>query len=125
MVSKSNTKLVLAILIILLIGFTKLFFNENDSIILAVVGPDHITVDDFIKSYSFGSSKLKSKNNPKNSYLESMINEMILSQELSKNKKYMIKDNDSRLELLRKELIVEKIFKTQVEDKIKITDEEI
>ena len=125
MVSKSNTKLVLAILIILLIGFTKLFFNENDSIILAVVGPDHITVDDFIKSYSFGSSKLKSKNNPKNSYLESMINEMILSQELSKNKKYMIKDNDSRLELLRKELIVEKIFKTEVEDKIEITDEEI
>ena len=125
MLNSRNKKLALICAIFGLFGYYILYDKENDSPILAVVGSSYISVDEFIKSYSFGSSQLKAKENPKLSYLEAMINERILSQDFSKNKKYSIKDNDSRIELLKKELIVEKIFENEVEDKVEISDKEV
>ena len=125
MLNIRNKILALICIILGLIGYYVLHDKENDAPILAVVGSSYISVDEFIKSYSFGSSQLKAKENPKLSYLEAMINERILAQDLSKNKKYSIEDSDLRIELLRKELIVEKIFENQVEDKVEISDEEV
>ena len=123
MLNSRNKILALICIILCLIGYYVLHDKENDALILAVVGSSYISVDEFIKSYSFGSSQLKAKENPKLSYLEAMINERILAQDLSKNKKYSIEDSDLRIELLRKELIVEKIFENQVEDRVEISDE--
>ena len=125
MLNSRNKILALICIVLGLIGYYVLHDKENDTLILAIVGSSYISVDEFIKSYSFGSSQLKAKENPKLSYLEAMINERILAQDLSKNKKYSIEDSDSRIELLRKELIVEKIFENQVEDKVEILDEEV
>ena len=120
-----NKILALICIMLGLIGYYVLHHKKNDAPILAVVGSSHISVDEFIKSYSFGSSQLKAKENPKLSYLHAMINERVLAQNLSKNKKYSIEDSDLRIELLRKELIVEKIFENQVEDRVEISEEEV
>lgn len=121
----SNFQLIIILFIFLSFIFYKLFHKDHDSLILATIGEEHITVDQFINNYSFGSSKLKPKNNTKLFYLKAMINEMILAQELSKYKQHIIKDDDPRLDLLEQELLVENIFEIEVDNKISVTNEEI
>ena len=93
--------------------------------ILAKVGKHSISVDQFIKSYSFGPSALKEGANPKVDYLNAMINELFLYEMLSQNHQYSISQTDSRLMLLKDEYLVEKMFTENVNENIYITDEEI
>ena len=118
----SNFQLIIILFIFLSFIFYKLFHKDHDSLILATIGEEHITVDQFINNYSFGSSKLKPKNNTKLFYLKAMINEMVLAQELSKYKQHIIKDDDPRLDLLEQELLVENIFEIEVDNKISVTN---
>jgi len=124
--TKVNNKLPIIILfIIFAFGIFKYVNKNEDSLILATIGEDNITVDQFINSYSFGSSALKPNPDPKLFFLNAMINEIVLARELSENKQYKIENDDSRIELLKQELVVENIFKIEVENTIKITKEEV
>ena len=100
-------------------------YQTYNSSMLATVGDTNITLEQFTNSYSFGPSNLKPKNDPKLFYLEAMINEIVLAQELTKNKQYFIKDDDPRLKLLKQELIIEKIFEIEVDKKLIVTNKEI
>ena len=125
MIKSNQVKLILILFIILLFVFYKLDYKDQNYLILATVGERQITAEQFIRSYNFGSSKLKPKNNTKLFYLKAMINEMVLAQELSKYKQHIIKDDDPRLNLLKQELLVENIFEIEVDNKISVTNEEI
>jgi hypothetical protein len=93
--------------------------------IIAYVGDSKISVKDFQLNYEFGFAHLKKEGNKKLSYLEFMIDEALLSQEgyrLGLDLKEEIKNKEK--ELLT-ELLVEELFKKEVDDKIIISDDEI
>ena len=119
---KFNYKLAIIILsIAFLFGYFRIFTINNNSNAVAIIGEEKITVNQFINSYSFGSSLLKPKPRPKLFFLNAMINEMVLAKELSKNAKHKIQNDDFRIELLKQELLIENIFKIEVDNKINIT----
>ena len=55
--------------------------SESDSDIVAYVGNQEISARDFQLNYEFGFAHLKTTNDRKYSYLQFMINELLLSQE--------------------------------------------
>ena len=123
---KFNYKLAIIILsIVFLFGYFRIFIINDNSNAVAIIGEDKITVNQFINSYSFGSSLLKPKPRPKLFFLNAMINEIVLAKELSKNVKHKIQNNDFRIKLLKQELLIENIFKIEVDDNINITKEEL
>ena len=65
MLKSNQVQLILILFIILLFVFYKLDYKDQNYLILATVGERQITAEQFIRSYSFGSSKLKPKNNTK------------------------------------------------------------
>ena len=123
---KFNYKLAIIILsIAFLFGYFRIFTINNNSNAVAIIGEEKITVNQFINSYSFGSSLLKPKPRPKLFFLNAMINEMVLAKELSNNAKHKIQNDDFRIELLKQELLIENIFRIEVDNKINITKEEL
>jgi len=123
---KFNFKLATIVLFIfLLFGYFKIFIINDNSNAVAIIGEDKITVNQFINSYSFGSSLLKPKPSPKLFFLNAMINEIVLAKELSKNVKHKIRNDDFRIELLKQELLIENVFKIEVDNKININKEEL
>lgn len=98
---------------------------ESDVVVLAQVGDKIITVDDFRYNYEFGFPHLKKGPDRKRSYLEYMIKEKILAcagYRLGLNEA----DRVQRLEKeLLEELLVEEFFKSEVHNKIRITDDEV
>ena len=66
MLRTSKISLILILFIILVLLFIKVVHKYQNPSILATIGSDHITVDNFIKSYSVGSSKLKPQKKEEN-----------------------------------------------------------
>ena len=99
--------------------------DENNSPIVAKIGDEFITVSEFENSYNSGLSVLKKIGDAKHSYLDAMIHEKMLLHlpevKVNMSDPFLTKS----LELLKQELIVEKMFYVDVDDKIQITDEEI
>ncbi len=96
---------------------------END--IIAYVGDYKISVRDFQLNYEFGFAHLKTKGNEKLSYLEYMIDEALLSQEGYRLELDLSEQIKSKEKALLNELLVEELFKKEVDDKINISDDEI
>ncbi len=99
--------------------------KDPENITLAKVGDHVITVRDFRLNYEFGLPHLKKDPDRKRSYLNYMIDEIILAEEgynLGFDKNERVKDLEKDL---LDELLVEEFFTDQVNNKIKVTDDEI
>ncbi|MEN8193694.1 MAG: hypothetical protein ABFS12_12805, partial [Bacteroidota bacterium] len=98
---------------------------NKKEIILATVGNENITVEDFRRNYEFGLPHLKNEPNRKLSYLNYMIYEKILSMEGYKlgfeNSKRVKKSEQELLD----ELLVEELFIKNVNSKIVIKPDEV
>ena len=121
---KYKTILLFGILLFLLFGCSKKKSQlEND--IVAYVGDYKISARDFQLNYEFGFSNLKTKGIEKLSYLEYMIDEALLSQEGYRLELDLSEQIQSKEKALLNELLVEELFKKEVDDKINISDNEI
>jgi len=99
--------------------------HTPDAIVLAKVGHSEISLDDFRLSYEFGLPFLKTGPDRKLSYLQKMIDEKLLSlkgYELHLDKSERVQRLVKNLE---RELVVEQVFRDNVEGKVNISDEEI
>ncbi len=96
-----------------------------EDVVVATVGDQSITVADFRRNYEFGLPHLKRDPDRKKSYLDYMIKEKVLSLEgyelgLDKSQRVQKLEQD-----LANELLIEELFRQEVNDKIHITPEEI
>ncbi len=92
---------------------------------MAKVGDEVITVKDFRYNYELGLPLLKSGPDPKRTYLLYMIKEKTLA---AQGKKMGLEKSERVIQLekeLLDELLVEQLFEKEVNEKIKITPEEI
>jgi len=92
---------------------------------VAQVGERTITAREFQLNYEFGFSSLKKMPDRKLSYLESMINELLLSMEgyrLGLDKTERVQNLEAGL---LQELLFEELLRTQVSETITVSDEEI
>ena len=115
--------------VVVFISFLSTGCNEKqisaEPEIVARVGERTITAREFQLNYEFGFSSLKKTPNRKLSYLESMINELMLSLEgyrlgLDKTERVQKLEAD-----LLQELLIEEHLRTQVTETIAVSDEEI
>lgn len=100
-------------------------FAPKKEVILARMGNEVITVNDFRNNYEMGFGHLKTGENRKKTYLNFMINEKLLAmegQKLGFDKKKRIIESSKALE---KELLIEALIETKVKNKINITENEI
>ena len=123
-------KQTILLLIVMLLIATIFNFNcgkktEPDQVVLAKVGDKVITAEEFRFNYEFGLPHLKLGPNPKESYLNYMIKEELLA--LAGYDEGL--DNSERVQRLEneltEELLVEQLFKKEVDDKITVTPDEI
>ncbi len=117
---------------LLIIPFLFIFFyltcgktTDSNQVVVARVGNRNITVEDFRYNYEFGLPHLKQGPDRKRSYLDFMIKEQILSLDGYR----LGLDKTKRVQMLEKELLdellVEELFRKEVNEKIKISPEEI
>ena len=99
--------------------------SDKKEVILATVADDQITVEDFRRNYEFGLPHLKQEPDRKLSYLNYMIYERVLSLEGYK----LGFDNSPRVKKYEKELLdellIEELFKKNVNSKIEVKPEEV
>jgi len=113
------------LIVMLLIGCDQKA-DQSDEQILATVGETRISAKEFINSYNAGSSLLKDIDHPRQSFLNAMINEEILAAKLRQDSHYANRPATLKaLELLEQELLVERLFKVEVHDKVQVSDTEI
>lgn len=118
------------LLIMLLLVAAVFNFNcgekaEQDQVVLAKVGDKIITAEEFRFNYEFGLPHLKQGPNPKESYLNYMINEELLAlagYHTGLHKSERVQQLESEL---TGELLIEQLFKKEVYNKITVTPEEI
>ncbi len=90
------------------------------------MGEAVITVPEFLSSYEAGPSILKDLKRPKRSFLDAMIHEELLAGMLKQDSSYsQYPPTQKALRLLKQELLVERMFKEEVHDKVVVSDEEI
>lgn len=99
--------------------------KDESSIVLARVGDKVITVDEFRKNYELGFPHLKIGKDRKRSYLNWMINELILAQEGYR----LGLDQSERVQLsverMKRELLVEALIREKIQKNISVTMDEI
>jgi hypothetical protein len=103
-------------------------YSQNENDIVAEAGADEITVEDYMNRYEFMPHLNYSSDNldtMKREFLYSLIAEKLWSLEGSQKRFDTLESVKYSLESLRKLLIRDELYKTEVEPKIKITDEEI
>ena len=116
----------LPILLLILLTACEQKTDQLGGEILAKVGQTEIRTQEFINSYNAGSSSLKDIDHPMQSFLDAMIAEELLAAELKNDSIYSSNMRITKaLRLLKQELVVEQMFKSEVHDQIVVTDEEI
>jgi len=113
------------ILTVLFMGCSAPETQKSETPVLAKIGDKIITADDFIVSYETGWSILKDVNRAKESYLEAMINERLLSLDTTVSQSVNRESINTQMRLLRQELMVEQLLQQEVYEKITVSDEEI
>ncbi len=96
-----------------------------EDVVVAKVGNKNITVAEFRRSYEFGLPHLKRDPDRKKSYLDFMIKEKVLSLQgykLGLDKSERVRKQEREL---FNELLIEELFRREVNDKIQVTPEEI
>jgi len=104
-------------------GRKEVLFEER---ILAKVGDASITSTEFTNSYQAGASLLKDPVQPKQSFLNAMIQEELLAGMLKSDSSITSRPTVTKaLRLLKQELLVEQMFKEEVHNKVLVSDDEI
>ena len=93
--------------------------------ILAEVGNEVITVEEFKLNYEFGHAHLRSGEDPRRTYLNFMIYEAVLAQEAAKMNLDTLPSIRHAMHSLEEELLIEQLFNEKVLSNIEVTDEEI
>lgn len=107
---------------------TNISFSQEEKKVLAKVGETGITVEEFRDRYEFMPHLNYSTDNidtVKKEFLYSLIAEKLWSLEGTQRRFDTLESVRYSLESLRRLLIRDELYKTEVEPKIKITDEEI
>ncbi|MEN8191301.1 MAG: peptidylprolyl isomerase [Bacteroidota bacterium] len=119
--STINKIIIPYIIIILLLSSCS---NRREDVVLQM-DEFRLSKESFIKSYSVAPSILMQGNNPRLTYLNAIKNDYLISQYLISQGYGKDSSLSKTLRLFRQELIVEKMFKEDVDDKIVISDKEI
>lgn len=99
--------------------------DEADTQILARIGDDVITAEEFVLNYEFGHGHLRTGDNPKREYLQFLINESVLAQEAAAKQLDTLPAIQHALHMLREELLIERVFEEKVLNQIDVSEEEI
>jgi len=94
--------------------------------VLAAVGDQTISAADFKTAYQAGPALLKDVRRPRQSFLQAMINEQLLATMLAKDSSYSQRPAIMKAgRLLEQELLVERLFKTEVHNKVQVSEQAI
>ncbi len=98
---------------------------DPSAVILAEVGDEVITVEEFRLNYEFGHGHLRAGEDPKREYLNYMIYETLLAQEARAMQLDTLAAIEHARHTLREELLIERVFDEKVLAGIEVTQEEI
>jgi hypothetical protein len=107
---------------------TNISFSQEENKVLAKVGETGITVEEFRDRYEFMPHLNYSNDNPdtvKKEFLYSLIAEKLWSLEGTQKRFDTLESVKHSLESLRRLLIKDELYKSEIEPKIKISNEEI
>ena len=96
--------------------------NEN---ILARIGDEIITPEEFVMNYEFGHGHLRAGENPKKEYLQYLVYESLMAQEAAKQNLDTLQTIQHAMHTLQEELLIERVFEEKALAGIEVTDEEI
>ena len=99
--------------------------EHEETSILARVGDEVITADEFRMSYEFGHAHLRTGDDPKRRYLTLMMYEAALAQEAEKQGLDTLTSIQNAMHVLKEELLIERVFDHSVLSKIEVSEEEI
>jgi len=117
-----------AVLVIAFFALVNVSYSQEEMDIIATVGASEITVEEFRDRYEFMPHLNYSNDDEdtvKKEFLYSLIAEKLWSLEGSQKRFDTLESVKYSLESLKRLLIKDELYKTEVEPKIKITDEEI
>lgn len=114
-----------AILIMLIGGGCSSSESEESEPVLARVGGEIITIDEFRLNYEFGHGHLRRGTDPKRDYLNYMIAEKLIALEAKKQDLDTLPAIQHAMHTLREELLIERVFEERVLSGVEVTDEEI
>jgi hypothetical protein len=99
--------------------------HEPDTPWVARVGGEYITADEFRLSYEFGYGHLRRSDDPRQAYLQHLIDEQVLALEARKLRLDTSAAVVHAMRTLREELLIERVFDEHVLRHVTVTDEEI
>lgn len=115
-------KLLFAILLLALASCQK---EQGSEVIVARIGDEVITAEEFQLNYEFGHGHLRQGDNPRRSYLDLMISEKVLAMEAEKIDLDTTQAVIHAMHTLREELLIERVFEEKVLASVEVTAEEI
>lgn len=98
--------------------------DEPDNV-LAQIGDEVITADEFRLNYEFGHGHLRTGNSPKKNYLQYLIYESAFAQEAKKQNFDTVEAIEHALRQLNEELLIERVFEEKVLAGIEVSEEEV
>ena len=98
---------------------------RDEEPVLARIGDDVITAEEFLLNYEFGHGHLRAGDEPKKDYLQFLIYEKILAQEAAKLNYDTLAAIRHAMHTLTEELLIERVFEERVLSGIEVSDEEI
>lgn len=115
---------VLFVLVLALAGCSKTKHDTSNPI-LAQVGDDVITVNDFLLNYEFGHAHLRVGEQAKRDYLNFMVYEILMAQQSEALRLDTLPTMRNAMNTLKEELLIERVFDEKVLAGIEVTEEEI
>ncbi|MBN2355106.1 peptidyl-prolyl cis-trans isomerase [candidate division KSB1 bacterium] len=113
------------VIVFLILGCGSDKTSDPDDTVVVKIGPEEITVREFRLSYEFGFAHLKGGKNRKIGYLEKMIDEKVLALRGYEMKLDRTEQVQRQVKDLQDELVIEQVFKDQIQAKVQVTDHEI
>ncbi|MFA6456142.1 MAG: peptidylprolyl isomerase [Bacteroidota bacterium] len=98
---------------------------QDDSLIVASVGPYRISTADLLTSYEFGSAFVKRRSEPLREHLKYMIYERLLALEGLQNSKREVEFVKERINALEEDGAVEQLYRQEILSQVKLSDEQI
>ena len=99
--------------------------RRGDDAILARIGDEVITADEFVLNYEFGHGHLRAGDDPKRDYLQFLIYEALFAREAATRRFDTLPAIRHAMHTLEEELLIERVFEEHVLSTIEVTDEEI
>lgn len=114
----------LSILVLFLSACNRHEMAEQD-VVLAQIGNDVITVNDFLLNYEFGHAHLRTGEQAKRDYLNFMIYEALMAQKAEDLRLDTLPNMRNAMNTLREELLIERVFDEKVLSRVEVTQDEI